>query len=303
MNITEFKQIVPESDFEKIERKTVYDIYVKKYNKKTDKVQYLSVLMTLADGFEKQIKNIESHLERDYRGIFQPLDTIPKRYAKGDLRLSEHGEKEFEKLKYHKYSHSEFIEEFIKDLKIDIDHYFEDIKNGYSNSSLITDNYEEHLNVSLSALYQFFEGFKLPGYFQEVFKDAIYWSVLHFKTGFHIHVLDQIIQKIIEKNFGELKTYSELSDKEKENIEGKQGRPLDISAPQSMIEKKVEELIKQGSAISKHDNKEKRFVKDNNQPKPTTISNYIVSNFPELTGELDPRTVFNRVKSAIDNMK
>lgn len=303
MNITKFQKIVDKTDFEKIDRKTIYDTYVSKYNNATDQVQYLSVLITVADGLEKQIKNIESHISRDLSGLFQPLKNFRGNTGKGKFRLSEIGKKELEKVQFTNHSEAEFIDEQVTKLRDVLVNYLDDIKHGYRNEYPEMNSLDQHLIKNINNFQNLFNGFSFNEFYPEILKDSIYWNALYFKTAFHIRVLDQIIQQVTENNFNKLKTYSELSEKEKQTIEGKQGRPLDDSAPQSKIEKKVKELIEQGSAISEYDKKKIIFLNKNSDPKPTTISNFIVSNFPELTGELDPRSVFNRVKSAIDNMK
>lgn len=66
------------------------------------------------------------------------------------------------------------------------------------------------------------------------------------------------------------------------------GRPMDPSAPQENIERKVLELAQM-----------EVFQDQNGDPKPTPIRDEIVRSHPELMGQLQERQLFDRVKLAL----
>lgn len=267
MNITKFRKVIDKTDFEKIDRKTVYDTYVGNYNKAKDRVQYLSVLMTVADGYEKQIKNIEKHISRDILGIFQPLNNIRENIGTGKFTLSEIGKKEFKKVHATNYNEADFIDEKVTDLRDTIDAFLDEFKNGYRNEWPEIYSIDNFLVTTIEEFQELIEGFTFHDIYPELLRDAIYWNALHFKTGFHRRVLDQIIQQVTEKNFEELKTYSELSESKREALNKKEYVPH-----HNVREGLIEDL----QTIISDIKDKKRFFHNDGSIKHTTVASHAV---------------------------
>jgi hypothetical protein len=105
--------------------------------------------------------------------------------------------------------------------------------------------------------------------------------------------VDLILFQAIKDNFPEkLEDFSASAlRKEFEEFSKTRGRKYDESAPQHLIQEKVNELSSQ-----------ERFRNKNGKLKPTTITRELLNNYPDLTGELSERSIFRRVKKAIENM-
>lgn len=81
----------------------------------------------------------------------------------------------------------------------------------------------------------------------------------------------------------------------------KGGRPLSENADQERIISLVSELIKAKSRYCKITNKKKEFINSQGKPKPTPLRDYLVANYPEVSGVGD-RQMFERVRMAISEL-
>lgn len=89
----------------------------------------------------------------------------------------------------------------------------------------------------------------------------------------------------------EIPTYAEERNRTPGRFGSKAGRKYDASAPQKPIEEKVQELANLD-----------KFQDKKGKPKPTSIRDEIVTNYPELMGDIQERALFDRVKKALSTL-
>lgn len=159
------------------------------------------------------------------------------------------------------------------------------------------ENLLNEMNVILPKEHKFFQG-----EIDEIEKFFKKWAK-HVKKDLRIFIVDAFLQIFWSKD-SLFDTPFEITEEQFNSkiIGKKRGRRYDTTAPQDEIEKKVRELIKMKSSTTK-EGKKKSFVTAKGKVQPTPIRDFIASEYPDLQGDISDRQLFDRVKTAIDNMK
>lgn len=92
------------------------------------------------------------------------------------------------------------------------------------------------------------------------------------------------------------------TEKKSEKKEGNAGRKPTDEADIEQIRPVVKKLVEAEKAVSEKTKLQKQFINKEGNPKPTTIRDFILENYPSLYGEASGRTVYRRVIQALKDL-
>ncbi|MEX0686786.1 MAG: hypothetical protein WD267_10205 [Balneolales bacterium] len=261
------------------DRIITHDKYVSYYNKSTDKIQATAHFVTILHGYEKQLNELEP-LIKD-----QKVDLISciKRLSKDPMIQGEGSE--FSDRQTYSIRSKNKLEVVVSNLVNQVDYVVNEAIIGSLNEGDIDSIKQLLLSINEHNI----EIGNTTYLFNDLLKTALQFQNIHLHTTNLRWLSLDILKQLYPDS---LKVYEDLPREEKIKIDGGRGRKFDESAPQDKIEKKVFELAKLN-----------KFLNKEGKPKPTSIRDEIMKNYPILMGDIGERQLFNRVNKALGNRK